>query len=209
MPVTAYTLFGQPANPAPLTVDAANYVMSVQFSVTLSGGQTAQLTGIWFNSPAGAGILPGTIDLWAVTGQSLVHSEVASWSGAAGSGWVKATLATPQSLTSGTKYKGAIFKNDGAVNSFYGSTANYWSTGPGSGGITSGPLSAPNNAGGDGGQDTFNSSNANAYPVTSFNASNYWVDVEVTVTSPAVQQVLQQQQSGRTMLRKRLLYADI
>ena len=184
--MAVYTLFGQPASPAALTADNANYVMGVQFKVTLTAGQTATLTAIWFNSPSGAGIRPGTIDLWAVSGASLVHSESASWSGAVGSGWIRAPFTSPPSLVSGTSYKGAIQKNDGSVNNFYGSTAHYWGTGPGSGGTTNGPLSAPNNAGGDGGQDTFNSSGSNAYPATSFNETNYWVDVEVTVVSPAV-----------------------
>ena len=62
---------------------------------------------------------------------------------------------------------------------FYGSTANYWTSGAGGAGITNGPLSAPNNAGGDGGQDTFNQSATLTYPLTSFNATNYWVDPEV------------------------------
>ena len=180
MPV--FTLFGQPAGFSTLTADNANYVMGVQFTTSQAG----TLTAIWWFSPPGAGALPGTIDLWQVSGASLVASQVASWSGAAGSGWVRAPFTSPPALTPGTAYKAAIFKNDGAVASFYGSIANYWSSGAGSGGITSGPLTAPNNGGGDGGQDTFNASNANAYPATSFNATNYGVDPEVTTqASPA------------------------
>ena len=202
-----YTLFGQPVNPATLTADAANYVMAVQFKVTLTATQTAVLKAIWFNSPAGAGVLPGTIDLWQVSGASLVTSQAATWSGAAGSGQVRAAFSTPPALTSGAAYKGGIFKNDGAVNTFYGSTANYWSSGPGSGGITSGPLSAPNNAGGDGGQATFDASNLNAYPATSFNATNYWVDVEVEVTDLAVP--APPRGGGRSMMARHLAWADL
>jgi len=55
----------------------------------------------------------------------------------------------------------------------------------GASGITSGPLSAPNNAGGDGGQDTFNVGGSLTYPSGSFNAANYWLDPEVTATAAA------------------------
>lgn len=173
--MTAYTLFGQPANPATLTSDSADYTMGVQFSVSQAG---CTLTAVWFWSAPGAAGLPETIALWAVTGQSLVHSETASWSGAAGSGWVKATFASPPSLTASTAYKASVFSNSG--NFFYSGTSHYWDTGAGSAGITNGPLSAPSNAGAAQGQDTFTSGSVMAYPATSFNASNYWVDPEIT-----------------------------
>lgn len=173
--MTAYTLFSQPANPASLTDDSADYTMGVQFSVNQSG---CTLTAVWFWSAPGAGALPDTIALYAVTGASLVHSETASWSGAAGSGWVRAAFSSPPSLTSGTNYKAAIFENTG--NFFYSGTPHYWDTGPGAGGITNGPLSAPANSGADGGQDTFTNSSSLSYPSTSFNAANYWVDPEVS-----------------------------
>lgn len=206
--MTVFTLFGQPAGFSALTADAANYVMGVQFTVS----QPASVSAVWWFSPPSAGVLPGTIDLWQVTGPgagTLVTSQAAAWSGAAGSGWVRAPFTSPPALTAAVSYKAAIFKNDGAVNSFYGSIANYWSTGAGSGGITSGPLSAPNNAGADGGQDTFNSSNANAYPATSFNATNYGVDVEVTVQGggggvPAV--LVPPDDVSLSLLRKRWLW---
>jgi Domain of unknown function (DUF4082) len=168
-----FTLFGQPASPATLTSDAVGYTMGVQFSVS----QSATLTAIWFFSATGAAVLPGTILLYAVSGTSLVHSETASWSGAAGSGWVQALFSSPPSLTASTNYKAAVAQSSAA--NWYSTTANYWSSGAGSGGITNGPLSAPNNAGGDGGQATFNTS-VPAYPNTSFNAGNYWVDPQVT-----------------------------
>jgi hypothetical protein len=169
-----FTLFGQPAAPSVLTADPGAYTMGVQFSVS----RNATLNAIWWFSPSGAAELPATIALFAVSGRSLVTSQSPSWSGAAGSGWVRAPFASPPSLTGGASYKGCITKT-GTVNNFYGGTSLYWSTGPGSGGVTSGPLTAPNNAGGDGGQDTFNAAATVTYPLTSSSAANYWVDVEV------------------------------
>jgi hypothetical protein len=168
-----FTLFSQPANAATLTADSAAYTMGVQF--TVSRGATLQ--AVWFFSAAGAASLPGSIALFQVSGASLVTSQAATWSGAAGSGWVRAPFTTPPALTAGMAYKAAIFDN--AANSFYSSTAHYWDTGVGAAGITNGPLSAPNNAGGDGGQDTFFTGGVITYPATSFNATNYWVDPEV------------------------------
>lgn len=203
----AYDLFGEPASPATLTADTASYVLAVQFSIaSLLPGQVATLTRIKWFSPPGAGILPNAIDLWQVSGASLVATQAASWDGAVGSGWVHAPFTSPPVLTPGVAYKAAIFKNDGSVNTFYGSTPNYWSSGPGSGGITNGPLSAPNNAGGDGGQSTFNNSNLNAYPATSFNATNYWLDLEVTVTG-GLAAAAQPGDYGRSAIRRELIWA--
>lgn len=182
--MTVYTLFGQPAAPATLTADAQPYTFGVQFTVS-SSAVSPTLTGMWFYSAPSAAALPGTIALYQVSGTSLVHSETPSWSGAAGSGWVRASFSSPPALTTGVAYKACVLQSS-AVN-WYAVTGAYWSSGPGSGGITSGVLTAPNNAGGDGGQDTFTNSGTLAYPATAFNAGNYWVDLEVTatVTPPA------------------------
>jgi hypothetical protein len=179
--MTVYTLFSQGATgTGGVTVDAQAYTLGVQFTVSVSG---ATLTAVYFYSDTGAAALPQTIALFAVSGASLVHSESASWSGAAGTGWVRAAFSSPPSLTSSASYKACALQTT-AVN-WYTHTSNYWSSGAGSGGASSGPLSAPNNAGGDGGQDTFNASATLTYPATSFNAANYWVDPEVTTSSPA------------------------
>lgn len=176
--MTSYTLFGQSGGTTE-SGDTADYTMGVQFQVS----QTATLAAIWFFSPTSANELPETIALFAVSGTSLVHSESASWSGIAGSGWVRAAFSSPPSLSASTGYKACILKT-GAGN-FYSATGAYWSSGAGSGGITNGPLSAPNNGGADGGQDTFNASASLTYPASSFNAANYWVDPEVSVTAAA------------------------
>jgi hypothetical protein len=168
-----FTLFGQPASPATLTTDLSSYTMGVQFTVS----RALSLKAVWFFSPAGAGSLPGTISLYQVSGASLITSQAATWSGAVASGWVRAAFTTPPALTAATAYKACI-NNTGVAASWYASTAHYWDTGAGSGGVSNGPLSAPNNAGGDGGQDTFNTAPP-AYPATSFNATNYWLDPEV------------------------------
>lgn len=197
-----YTLFNQGTS-GPVTADANAYTLGVQFTVSQAG---ATLTGILFYSPTGAVNLPGTIALFAVTGATLVHSEAATWSGAVGSGWVKASFTAPPVLTPGTKYKACVLNAAGTGN-WYAGIAHYWDTGAGAAGITNGPLSAPNNAGGDGGQDTFTQSSTLTYPSSSFNAADYQVDPEVTTTALAAG--TQQQQGGRSMFRRYLDLADL
>jgi hypothetical protein len=149
--------------------------MGVQFTTSQAG----TLTGIWFYSASGAASLPQTIALYQVSGHVLVASQTPTWSALAGTGWVRAAFSSPPSLTASTSYKACVF-NDQA-NNWYSLTTHYWNTGgPGASGITSGPLFAPNTSGADGGQDTFTNTPTLAYPDTSFNDSNYWVDPEVT-----------------------------
>lgn len=179
--MTVRTLFGQPTSgvPSAVTNDNSSYTMGNQFKVT----SAATLTGVWFFSAPGAISLPSVIGLYAVTGPVQVHTETPVWSGGAGTGWVRSDFATPQTLTVDAFYK--IVVNDTAGSNFYSGTAHYWDSGPGSAGITNGPLTAPNNAGSDGGQSTFHSGSI-AYPDTSFNATNYWIDPEITDNTLAI-----------------------
>lgn len=170
-----FTLFGQPASPVTLTSDTASYTMGVEYQVAIAG----QVNAVWFYSPPGATVLPGTIASFIVSNQQLGASQAAAWSGAAGSGWVRAPFSSPPPINGNTRYKAAIFINNTGAGNFYGATSHYWDTGPGQGGISNGSLSAPNSAGTTTGQDAFITGTTLAYPNTSFNASNYWVDVEV------------------------------
>lgn len=175
------TLFGQAATGSALAADATGYTMAVQFSVSSSGVASANVTGIWFYSPPGAVTLPQRILIYAVAGHAAIANQLASWSGAAGSGWVRAPFTVPPALTLGASYKAAMAQTN-LVN-WYSATGAYWSTGPGAAGIANGPLAAPNNAGGDFGQDTFTTA-VPSYPDQAFNASNYWVDPEITTVVP-------------------------
>lgn len=174
--MTVLTLFSQAATGSSIAADSTDYTMGVQFTVGSSG---CTLTGVYFYSASGAVNLPGTIALWAVSGTSLVHSEAASWSGAAGSGWVRAAFASPPSLTSGTNYKASVTRGNGGSGNWYSATSGYWATN----GASNGTLSAPNNAGATPGQDSFHVGTAATWPDTSGNGSNYWVDPEVTTPS--------------------------
>lgn len=172
--MTVYTLFGQPASPASLTADATAYTLGVQFSVSAP----ATLTAIWFYSAPGAAALPGAITLYQVTGPTEIHTEAAAWSGAAGSGWVRAAFSSPPALTPGTAYKACV--TQASLVNWYSTTANYFLSGPGQNGVTSGPLTAPNGASSAQGQDTFIQGAAVQYPNGASGDPNYWIDPEAT-----------------------------
>ena len=169
-----FTLFQQGITAA-LTADTAAYTMGVQFSVSGPG----TLAATWFYSASGAVNLPDHITLFRVSDGFQLARQAAAWSGAVGSGWVRAAWPAPPVLAAGVAYKACIESTGGA--NFYSSIAHYWDSGAGQNGISNGPLSAPNNAGGDHGQDTFFAGTPPNYPTSSFNATNYMIDPEVNV----------------------------
>ena len=89
-------------------------------------------------------------------------------------GEITQTLVTPVPLLAATAYRVAVY---GATLG-YSATGAYWSTGDGAAGITSGIITAPNDAS-SGGQDRFHSGSGMTYPNQAFNAGNYWIDLAV------------------------------
>ena len=168
---------------------ANNFTLGMEFSLS----QACTINNVWFYSPSGVSQLPTGIGVYQVSGASLVASSGSpSWSGAAGSGWVSAPLTG--SLSASTNYKVAVLNGAGSPAVWNGATANYWSTGYGGSGITSGPITAPDNAAATSpGQDTYNAGATLTYPNTNIGPFNYWVDIEVTpvvIPPPAQQQVI-------------------
>lgn len=174
--MTVYTLWGQGLTGG-LQSDASAYTLGVEFQVTTAG----TLTAVWFYSASGAVLLPSTIALYGVAGPTLIHSESASWSGAAGSGWVRAPFTSPPALSTGTRYKAVVFSAAGS--NWYSAIGHYWDTGAGQNGISNGPLSAYSASGSTNGQDSFHNAGTLSYPDSAFNNTNYLVDPELTVAA--------------------------
>jgi hypothetical protein len=164
--VTSYTLFSRSDTPNHL--DSATEILTngIKFSVS----SPANLTGYWFYSFSGAGQLPARVALFDNTGTLVPGTDDTSpsWSGAAGSGWVKYTFASPPALSTGIQYTAAVSNSPTSGNTWYSITAGSWS-----GGITNGPLSCPDQA------DTFNDFSW-GFPSGAFGNFNIWLDVEVT-----------------------------
>ena len=102
---------------------------------------------------------------------------------AGGSGWVRAAFTSPPSLAAGTGYVAAVYYS--GIDAWYSYDHDWWDTGPGASGITSGILTAPGNSGSANGQQVFRSSPPLGFPESSFEATAYWMDVEVTTPGPA------------------------
>jgi len=166
------------------TTNADNFEQTFGTEFTLS--QPCTLDNVWFYSPSGVSpaALPTRCGIWEVTSQNEVtgtDNNSPSWSGAAGSGWIACPY-RGVTLAAGD-YKVTVFASGGSTN-FYQETEDYFGGGgPGAGGISAGPLTAPGiAAAASPGQGTYRHG-AWAYPDAYDNAfagQNRWVDVEVT-----------------------------
>lgn len=170
--MTGYTLFGQTGGTT-LNGDTTGYTFTMQFSLS----QALPLTGVWWYSAPGATVLPGQCGVFDDTTQDLAASDTSpSWSGDAGSGWVRCPFDGSVTLEKGTAYKVAVCYAGGSE--WYSNSNAYWSSGAGGNGLTNGPITAPNSADAAPGQDAYADSSVLTYPTTTL-ADNYWVDVEV------------------------------
>ncbi|HEY0934802.1 MAG TPA: hypothetical protein VGD91_13795, partial [Trebonia sp.] len=165
---TGYTLFG---GAAPSGGSTATNTGTLGLLVETS--QAGTLPDIAFYSPPGSTVLPSQIALYTVTGQALVTSQVPAWSGGAGSGWVTAPFTADPALAVSTQYMAAVF----GTNLSYYFTDSYWSTGAGSAGVTSGPLSAPG-GGGSAAQGYYSPATSLAYPSSQYDSGYWGLDVQ-------------------------------
>ncbi len=172
-----------PNPPGRITDAAANFTLATEFILN----EDCTLGRIWFYSPSEASELPTECGIWNVASQSLAagsDNNSPAWSGAAGSGWVYCDYTGGGVLlTAATKYKVAVVNGTANPSAWNSATLDYWSTGTGGSGISSGPISAPNEADASSpGQGTYNPGSTFTYPATydTGGAPTYWVDVEVT-----------------------------
>lgn len=164
---------------------ATNFTLAVEFSLTVASTSAA----IWFYSPPGTTQLPTELAIWQVTGQVLVgHTAAPNWSGAAGSGWVRAPLTA--ALQAGINYKAAVFNGAAIPVIWNDAITDFWSAsdGFGSGGLTAGPLAFPDTTKADTpGQASYNASTSLHFPDTNVGPFDYGVDIEVIPPAAVVQ----------------------
>jgi hypothetical protein len=140
--------------------DVSQVNLGVRFTSSVAGS----ILGIkYYKGANDTGTHTGT--LWSSTGTSLA---TAAFTGETSSGWQTVTFSNPVSITAGTTYV-ASFHSNGR----YTTTGNYF-TAP----RTNGPLTAPATSNG-----VYAYGTGNLFPTTSFNATNYWVDVLFSPTS--------------------------
>jgi Domain of unknown function (DUF4082)/Bacterial Ig-like domain/Bacterial Ig domain len=121
-----------------------------------------------------------TAHLWSNTGTLLA---TANFSGEGSSGWQQADFSTPVSITPSTTYVASYF----APNGHYSANNSFFVNG-----VDNVPLHALKD-GLDGANGIYHYSTTSAFPASTFQSSNYWVDVvfvpTVSTTPPTVTSV--------------------
>ncbi|WP_407938897.1 DUF4082 domain-containing protein [Nocardioides sambongensis] len=152
---TAQTLFGDVVPGVAAASDGAAVELGTAFSPTKNG----TITAIRFYKGTGnTGTHTGS--LWSSSGTRLA---TVTFTGESATGWQQATLANPVEVTAGTTYVVSYLAPRGR----YSYTSGFFN-----GGYTSGDLTAP---AGNNGRYLYGA--AGGFPIYSWGASNYFVDV--------------------------------
>ena len=170
-PVCPCTIFGSSTPAVVDSGDTAAVVLGVAFSPDTSG----YVTGLrFYKSTANTGTHTGT--LWSSTGTSLAS---ATFTNETASGWQTVTFSSPVAVTAGTTYVASYLAPAGRYS--------YTSSAFASSGVDNPPLHALANTTTPNGLYVYSSTST--FPTSSYNATNYWVDVvfnqTVSTTAPA------------------------
>ncbi|MET3925244.1 DUF4082 domain-containing protein [Devosia sp. 2618] len=159
-PITGSTVFAANATPATANInDSASVELGMRFTVASAGF----ITGVRFYKGAqNVGTHTGT--LWSATGTQL---GTVTFGNETASGWQSASFSNPIAVSAGTSYIVSYH----APNGHYSATGAYFGTA-----TTNGQLTAPQSVtGSTNGLFTYGSNTV--LPTSSYNATNYWVDV--------------------------------
>ncbi len=169
------SIFGLGQTPfTPSSGDTGSVEVGVKFSSQVSGW----ITGVSFYKGAGnTGTHIG--NLWTSTGQRLASAVFVNETS---TGWQEADFGVPVPVTAGTTYVASYYAPNGDyaadnLNGDYASRDEGLDKGAGSG-----PLQALPD-GTSGGNGVF-SYGGDAFPISSFGATNYWVDPVLATTLP-------------------------
>ena len=149
---------------------------AVEVGVKFESSTAGYINGVRFYKGAGnTGTHVGY--LWSSTGTLLAS---ATFSGETGSGWQQVNFATPVAISANTIYIASYFSPTG----YFAYSNNYFTSA-----VTNAPLTAPasSSVGGNGVYAYTNNPSA-AFPHTTYQASNYWVDVVYSTSSSSSSQ---------------------
>ena len=142
----------------------------VELGVKFTADRSGTIGALSFYRVAGATAASHRLSLWSASGLLLGQAVTTTETG---SGWQRAVLTTPVAIRAGDVYVASYFAADGR----YGATHQGLAAG-----TDNPPLHAA--AGIDGAGNSLNgvySYGANGgFPTSSYSASNYWIDVELT-----------------------------
>ncbi|MBP1887289.1 DUF4082 domain-containing protein [Sinorhizobium mexicanum] len=144
------------------SVAATNDASSVELGVKFVASARGTITGLrYYKSAQDTGTHTGS--LWTSTGTLLAS---ATFTNETASGWQTVAFSQPITVSAGTSYVASYHSNGR-----YAITPNYFGTSHSSGALTA-PSSATS-----GGNGVFAYGTGSIFPTTSYNATNYWVDV--------------------------------
>jgi hypothetical protein len=159
-----------PASTVPVTLDQQD-TRSMELGVKFRADLTGQIKGIrFYKSVSNTGTHVG--NLWTLTGTRLA---TVTFTNESATGWQQAMFSTPVNITAGTLYVASYF----APRGHYSADSGYFA----GNGVDSGPLHAPAD-GENGGQGLYGITSSSAFPTSTYDSENYWVDV-VYATSAA------------------------
>jgi hypothetical protein len=162
-PVTAQSLFLPGDTPGTVTV---NDPSAVELGVKFQASTNGSITGIsFYKGPQNTGTHIG--DLWSASGSLLA---TASFTNETASGWQEVNFSSPVAITAGTTYVASCHTNTGE----YSADGNYFAAAHTD---INGTLTAPSSSS-SGGNGVYAYGSSSLFPNNSYNATNYWVDVE-------------------------------
>jgi hypothetical protein len=166
-PTCPCTIWPSTAIPGTLAdPDNSAIEVGVKFRADVSGF----VTGVrFYKSSANTGTHLGR--LWSASGTQLASG---TFTGETASGWQTLTFATPVAVTAGATYVASYYAPVGR----YSVDEDYFS----SAGTDNAPLHALAD-GIDGGNGVYRYGSGGGFPTSTYNASNYWVDVVFTTTN--------------------------
>lgn len=161
------TLFADDATP---TTAAASDGNGVEVGVKFTSDTAGWISGVRFYKGAGnGGSHTGT--LWSATGTKLATG---TFTAETATGWQQLTFGNPVAVTAGTTYVASYYAPQGryAVDSQFFASA-----------VANPPLTALANS--SGGNGVYRYGASSGFPVNSYGASNYWVDVVFVTAQPS------------------------
>ncbi|MGW5360163.1 DUF4082 domain-containing protein [Actinopolymorpha pittospori] len=159
---TTYSLWDTSTVPqTPSHSDTKSAELGVKYSASVSG----TISGIrFYKGLANTGT--HVASLWTLAG---VRLATATFTNETAEGWQQVDFSAPVSITAGTTYVASYF----APNGRYARNLNYFTTSR-----VNGPLTAPAGANG-----VYAYTSSPAFPSSTFQSTNYWVDVVFTPTA--------------------------
>ena len=162
-PCSAWSASTTPTTPQQSDPNAVE--LGVKFTTSIDGF----ITGVRFYKGTGnTGTHVG--NLWSASGALLAR---ATFSAETASGWQQVNFASPVPVNANTVYVASYY----APNGNYAGDPNFFATS----GVSNGPVNLLSN-GAAGGNGVYNYSSTTTFPSSTYNATNYWVDIVFSAT---------------------------